>query len=298
MAESHVAIIDSSLKQPLSLLAENSVVLSSGGKDWQGLLLEQWQLEPGEYPLAVFSQYSLSLQLSTPIDAEVWERGRWQVQKATPGNIAVFDAGTVRGWRISGRYEPIILTLDTALVGRMAREVGTGEQPELISRYENEDQKAARIALTLRDELAEGCPGGRLFGEGLATALAVHLLTRYAVHPAKLKEYVRGLGQSDLSRVLDFIGDCLADDLSLDDLAATVALSPYHFSRLFKQSTGQSPHQYVLARRVEKAKDLLRAGRLTVGEVAQAVGFYDHAHFIRHFKKATGLTPRAYREGR
>jgi len=86
----------------------------------------------------------------------------------------------------------------------------------------------------------------------------------------------------------------LARDISLQDLAAVVRLSPFHFARMFKQSTGVTPHQYLVRCRVMRAKELLLANRHSVADVAAQVGFCDQSHLAGHFKRVVGLTPRVF----
>jgi AraC family transcriptional regulator len=96
-----------------------------------------------------------------------------------------------------------------------------------------------------------------------------------------------------LNQVVDYIIGNLAHSLTLDQMAAIAHLSPYHFARQFKATTGWPPHQYVIARRVERAQQLLRGNRdVTLAEVAQAVGFADQSHFSLQFKRIVGATPR------
>jgi AraC family transcriptional regulator len=112
-------------------------------------------------------------------------------------------------------------------------------------------------------------------------------------------EWVRpaqgGLPRWRLKRVLDYVDDNLAHDISLDDLAGVARLSSHHFSDLFRQSMGTSPYRYVVMRRVECAKKLLRTSMLGVLDVALAVGFSDQSHFSKVFRRATGMTPGFYR---
>jgi AraC family transcriptional regulator len=96
--------------------------------------------------------------------------------------------------------------------------------------------------------------------------------------------------------VLEFIEARLADDISLDDLAAQACLSPFHFSRLFHHATGLSPHRYVTDRRIEAAKELLAADGASLAQVALATGFGSQANFTRAFRRTTGLTPGQHRE--
>lgn len=98
-----------------------------------------------------------------------------------------------------------------------------------------------------------------------------------------------------LKRVLAYIDDNLGRDITLADLAAIACLSAHHFSELFRQSMGTSPYRYVLNRRIECAKVLLRESMLGVLDVALAVGFSDQSHFSKVFRRATGMAPGMYR---
>ena len=97
--------------------------------------------------------------------------------------------------------------------------------------------------------------------------------------------------RSSLIRAFRYIDEHLGEDLTLESMAAEVALSPYYFARLFKQAAGISPHQYVIRRRVERAKQLLESQPWTVAQVAAAVGFCDQSHLARHFRRLLGRAP-------
>jgi AraC family transcriptional regulator len=92
-----------------------------------------------------------------------------------------------------------------------------------------------------------------------------------------------------------FIREHLADPIRVEQLAAAVHLSPYHFARMFKKATGQPPHTYITMQRMEHAKELLRDSDLPLVEVAASVGFQTQAHFTGVFHRYTGRTPRVYR---
>jgi AraC family transcriptional regulator len=147
----------------------------------------------------------------------------------------------------------------------------------------------------LQAELKSGGPGGPLLAESLGNVLAVHLLRLVA--PARAGLPVDGvLPKHKLRAVIEYIHGRLDAELSLDHLAAVAHMSAYHFSRLFKNSTGLPPHQYVISRRVERAKELLRERRRPpLSEIATEVGFADQSHFTRHFKRLVGVTPRLFR---
>ena len=106
-----------------------------------------------------------------------------------------------------------------------------------------------------------------------------------------------GLPWHRLRRICDFIQDNLNRQLTLMDLSTVVHMSPYHFARLFKQSTGVPPHRFVLGQRIARASLMLRAARLSIAEVARLVGFRTPSHFTTAFRRMTGITPSAYRWG-
>jgi AraC family transcriptional regulator len=105
-----------------------------------------------------------------------------------------------------------------------------------------------------------------------------------------------GLGQQRLERVCAFIEDNLHAPLLLRDLAASVFLSPFHFARMFKESSGHPPHAYVRQRRIMKACELLANSDLPINEVARATGFRTQSHFTGVFRRQVGLTPHRYRQ--
>jgi AraC family transcriptional regulator len=280
-----------------------SLLLTSAGCAWGASVRVEERRFTTEYDLGAFSLMvdTLSLMLAPCLRAEQMVDGSWHQGCQLPGEVMIRPACVESSGRWTaaalppGGIRAVNVQLDPSFIAQAVPEAGAMELPFQFSKP---DPQITRIVLALRDDLASGCPSGRLFGEGLAAALAAHLLARYAVHPVKLTDYRRGLGPADLRRVLDLIGDQLSDDLSLEDLAACCHLSPYHFSRLFKQSTGVSPYQYVIRQRVERAKSLLLRGGLTAGAVAQAVGFPDQGQLQRHFKRLVGTTPGQFRKGR
>ena len=139
-------------------------------------------------------------------------------------------------------------------------------------------------------------PTDRLFIDGMRTALAAYLFGNYSIDRWRQPARTQTLDPKRLKRVLDFIDARLAGEISLDDLAAEACLSPFHFSRLFRDATGLSPHRYVIDRRVQAAQKKLVLNRSTLVEIALDTGFGSQDNFTRVFRKTTGLTPGQYRE--
>jgi AraC family transcriptional regulator len=132
--------------------------------------------------------------------------------------------------------------------------------------------------------------------ESLANTLAVQR-TRHVSAPRRAARGRDGaLPGGRLRAVVEYIEGHLDAGPSLAQLAAVARLSPYHFARQFKAATGLPPHQYVIARRVERAKQLLRAGTgLSLAEVAAHAGFSDQSKLSHHFKRLVGVTPGQFR---
>jgi AraC family transcriptional regulator len=145
-------------------------------------------------------------------------------------------------------------------------------------------------------ELTAGGAGGRLAAESLANVLAVHLI-RHVLAPRRPERGRDGaLPRGRLRAVVEYIEEHLDAGPRLEQMAAVARLSPYHFARQFKGATGLPPHQYVIARRVERAKQLLlEGGDLSLAQVAASAGFSDQSVFSHHFKRIVGVTPGKFR---
>jgi RpiB/LacA/LacB family sugar-phosphate isomerase len=111
-------------------------------------------------------------------------------------------------------------------------------------------------------------------------------------------EIVGGLPPRRLQKVLEHVRENIEKDLSVADMAEVVGMSQYYFSKLFKLSTGTTPHQYVMRQRVERAQEMLREGRSPLVDIASQVGFETQSHFTSVFRRLVGITPKRYREMR
>ena len=159
-----------------------------------------------------------------------------------------------------------------------------------------EDPVIGRLGALGRRELSAGGAGGRLYAEGLAAMLAVHLLRDYGSSEHSVIPHKGGLTPRQMQRVIDYINAHLTDELGLVELAAIAGLSPHHFGEAFKTSMGTSPHRYVIERRVQHALELLREKDHSIGEIAHAAGFSSQSHLTANFRRVTGLTPGRFRQ--
>jgi AraC family transcriptional regulator len=157
------------------------------------------------------------------------------------------------------------------------------------------DQRLSAMVAAIHAEMVAGFPSGRLFLDSIEQAMAVTLVNGFAVrhHPAQLSR--GGLGSARLRRIKELIDAKLEDNLSLDEMAESVGLSTAHFARMFRKTTGETPHQFVLRQRLERARTMLRAPYARVLDVAIACGFKTQQHFAQVFRELWGVSPTEYR---
>lgn len=133
---------------------------------------------------------------------------------------------------------------------------------------------------------------------GLDGQRAIEIAQSYTKAPLAQVEVTGGLPPRRLQRVLSHVGENIGKDLTVAELAQVVGMSQYYFSKLFKMSTGTTPHQYVMRQRVERAQELLRERQLTLVEIATNVGFETQSHFTSVFRRLVGITPKRFRDMR
>jgi AraC family transcriptional regulator len=265
---------------------------------WSGVRTEYYREPPdSELELPPLTHHWLVLWEYLPNVLSVQAEGLDRKAQPAPGSVMVLPAGRPTRWRWQGRKDSVHVLLDPQWLARVAAEAfdqdpGRVELPAVLGLSHSPIQAAIHA---LRAELASGSDGGRLLAESLANVLAVHLIRHFAASRLHGPRPGGVLPRHKLRAVVEYIQEHLDAELTLDALATVAQLSPYHFARLFKNSTGLPPHRYIIARRVERAKELLRGGdRLPLAEVATEVGFADQGHFTRHFKRLVGVTPKRF----
>jgi AraC family transcriptional regulator len=153
------------------------------------------------------------------------------------------------------------------------------------------DSRLGALVAAVHAEMVAGFPSGRLFLDSVEQAMAVALVSGHAV-----RHRPGGLGPARLRRIRDLVHARLEDELGLDDMAQSVGLSTAHFARMFRKSTGETPHQFVLRQGLERAKGMLRAPDARVLDVAVACGFKTQQHFAQVFRGVCGISPTEYRQ--
>jgi AraC family transcriptional regulator len=269
--------------------------LSSIAAHWSGVVLEDYAVPACVLPRHEHIEHFLHVVLEGSVRYEVLTRGKTFKFTANPGTTFVVPRGTIDELRWSGPTHRIAAALHPRLLADALDETAHEREIELIEHWNLTDPNIMAVLLAMRTDLDAGSPSGPMYGESLANALAVYLLKRYAVKPRVPAVYRGGLPRLRLKRVIDYIDENVSGDLTLVQLAAVAGMSPHYFAELFRQSTGRAPHQYVLMRRIDLAKERLRDPRRSVIEVGLDAGFQNPSHFARVFRKWVGTSPSDFR---
>lgn len=293
MPKSEYVTLDAASGTPVQILPDTAVLHTNAARRWNGVLVEVLRHPPMESPEHYLTDYGLSLALE-PLGAEWWEGGRFRRGRFAAGTFQLFPPHAPIRNTTFAQADIVQFVIPPAFLAHVAHESARGGRVELVPRYLRDDARIHGIALALHAELAAGEPNGPLFGESLVTALAVHLLRHHNAAPTPSRDIRGGLPAPTLKRVTEYVHAHHAGTVSLAELAGVAHLSQHHFARLFRQSMGMTPHQYLIHCRVERARALLRGGTHSVGHVAQAVGFADQSHLTRHFRRLVGTTPARY----
>lgn len=215
--------------------------------------------------------------------------------KGSPGKLCTLPAGHESSWVINGEIRLAHLYVSPeqfalgciTLLDREPRELQLHEDT-----FFDDPAQVERFQQLLRFDWNE--PGERLLGSSLAHELLSHTLLSQVGQREGLR-VKGGLAPHLRRQLVEFIDQHLADPLSLGQLAGMCALSEYHFARMFRESFGVPPHQYLLARRLDHARQLLRGTRQPLGEIALSCGFASASHFTNRFRQVVGATPGEYR---
>jgi len=217
-----------------------------------------------------------------------------------PHAVNLLPPGVESQWRWQSTIESTHYQLSPTLIAKVAEEAFDLDPARVlfpVRYYDRSSPEVIDTLTSLRKELLSGGPGGRLCAESLANVLVVQLIRQMSSRPV-LNGANRGSGgrlaRHALRAVEEYIHAHLDQNIALADLAEVAQLSEFHFARLFKQSTGLPPHQFVIHQRVERAKRLISAGRLSLAQIALDVGFSDQSQLNRHFHRLVGVTPKQF----
>ena len=251
----------------------------------------------GTQTLPPDAAFVLLVALAPMAAGEIWIGGAHDaLPPACPGDTFVFDLATSLAASFAGPYDFVRFYLPAPTLDRLADDQGLPRVRGLrTTPPQVRDPVMQGLALSLLPVLEAPHAGATRFLDSVALAFHAHVMRSYGGTPASGGYAGPGLAPWQLRRVRAFVDANLDADLPIADLAAECRLSPSHFARTFSASTGTPPHKWLVNRRIERAKVLLRGGDDELSQIALACGFVDQSHFTRVFTRSEGQSPGRWR---
>jgi AraC family transcriptional regulator len=267
-------------------------------KTSEGLTIQLRRDPVGVLEVPALENVIVGIHLGAPTRLECHRAGKRFIGTAVPGDINIIPSDTPSRWEVfDGDDTGLFLSVPKPLITAIASESGIDPaRVEIRNRFNIRDRELEVIASAIKKELELGSPSGRLYLGGLAVAVASRVVQCHSSLTSLPGWKSEGLSDRRLKAVLTFIEDRLAEDLSLDQIATVAGISSSHLKTVFAKSLGTPVHQYVIQRRVERAKELLKRTDLSITEIALAAGFAHQSHLARHMRRLLGESPRALRQ--
>ncbi len=253
-------------------------------------------IQPSYFPEHHDPKLKIAIPLKSALIQASWETatGKQKQKWIKPGHVSIIPAHQPR--EIFWQHEASLLSiyLDLNLMAQVAEDVNLSNV-EIVEQWTARDSFIQNLGSALQTEMNNRSVS-ELYVESMANLLAVHILRHYSTVQATSNDHHPTLSEHRLQEAINYIYAHIAQNMTLNSIAEVVQMSPGHFSRAFKQATGQSPYQYVLKLRVECAKTLLARSELSISEISYQLGFSSQSHFTSTFKRFLAVTPKAYRE--
>ena len=249
-----------------------------------------------KFPEHSHTQHTLIIGLDNALKAEWSIDGQFQDLQYNKGDVFIVPAGADHRAYWKQESEGILLSIEPESIANAAIDSVKSDRLEIVPHFATSDRRLLQIAQWLLIELHRQQMGSDLYTESLITILKVHLLRSYSIFNPIIPDYKGGLAKYKLNRTISFINDNLDRDFKLKDLASLVEMSPYHFARMFKQSVGLTPHQYLVKQRMNKAQELLRRTEIAIADIGYLVGYKNSSHFAKVFRQQVKVSPTAYRQ--
>lgn len=301
MLEEQALAIDHRRKDATLSVMPNPPLLTSQKSGWSSIHFAHFRQPALELPEFCSLQHIITAVVTHQTgEVEFALEGRLQRMQYYPsdyinGCVEIYPANQDCRICWDKEIEFTHFYLEPTFVSHVAHEAIDPDRVEILFEPKISDLLIYQICLALKADLDVDGSGTGFYADSMATTLSAHLLRHYSTRKHKLREYEDGLPKHKLQQAFDYINEHLGEDLSLIAIATELYMSQYYFCRLFKQSTGMTPHRYLIQQRVERAKQLLRQKEGAIAHVAMECGFANPSHFAKHFRQYTGVTPKEFR---
>jgi AraC family transcriptional regulator len=277
---------------------QRAVVASSRGRGWPGIDVMTARIAEDGFEVDGLHAHTIAINAGRSFRVEGRIDGRLSAATMEPGTMKLVEAGprSVWRWDAGEAIEMLHVSLADDDLCRYAADAGLRGRPEFTTRLGVSDERLRQLAVALAAELRSP-PARTLAVDALRIEFILRLLgTHSSLAGREAIPYPRGtLALRTLRALDDFVHANLGADITIAELAAVAGMSRFHFSRVFRSTVGRTPHQFVLARRLERARELLRSSATPLRDIASATGFADQSHLSRLVKRHFGVTPGALR---
>ncbi|CCG98342.1 MmsAB operon regulatory protein [Fibrella aestuarina BUZ 2] len=282
----------------VSELYPRPALATSESLAWRGVRLEHHLSAAMELPAHVHEQHLLLLyQSESPMLVRQQQGSQFHQELFRPGTLGLYPGGEYGAVSWNKPADTIHLFIDNEHLETMARQSLDLAYLKLPFRFQFDDALLGQLGRQLLQAVGTQHALSLLYIESMTNTLCYHLIEHYASYERR-PAHVPRLAPSVLSRIDTYL-EAHADALITVEIMASLAnLSAFHFARLFKQTTGMSPYQYVIGWKIRLACQRLRADEATMADISDALGFATPAHFSAAFKRVMGVTPRAFQRGR
>jgi AraC family transcriptional regulator len=242
--------------------------------------------------VAEFSQTKHHLLSITENHSARWHDGR-RLYTKQPGTFSFVPVGTIPRMQAETAYEVLLCPINPSLLSAVEAELNDCRSGDFQVRVNYHDPALRQLMMLLYADTTSGGLSEQLYREHLTYALALRVLPLKQTRTIDTK-VASPLPYRSLRRVTERMKE-LGDDLTLEDLARESGYSRSHFLRMFQAATGQTPHNYLIRLRLERAQDLIKKRTLSLVDVAMACGYSSHSHMTQAFRTILGVTPSEYR---
>lgn len=240
---------------------------------------------------------SLMMFIGEPAKCEVKTEGKTFRRHQHRGTLEINPTGLLVGAELDGNVnDDIYFQFSQEFLEKTAEACDLNPACiEITHRYLDNDPQIEFLLNAFQSAMESNTPISRIYGESLALTIVIYLIENHTNRLPIIKNHSGGLPPLVQRKVLEFIEANLDKNLSLEDLARISGYSTFHFSRMFKAEMKQTPHRFIIGKRIEKAKTLLAKNDLKLAEIALETGFSSQSHFTTVFNKFTGRTPNGFR---
>jgi AraC family transcriptional regulator len=260
---------------------------------WSELSIRGYKYQPSDVTGPRLSDYLIVLYTGGPTRMSRQVGGARITSDIVFGDTSLLTRSVESEWCWKNNMEVLHIYLDPGLVQRVANAIFDQDIADVHLRdvLKVRDDVLTGMGHMLIREASSELAGTRLYAESIGHQICIHLLRNYAGLKLAGPSPSGKISHRRISRMQDFIEEHLGEDLTLVSLADVAGVSACHFGRLFRNSVGVAPHQYLLQRRLDRARHLLQNSRCSIAEIASLTGFSDQSHMTRHFKRRFGVTP-------